>query len=647
MKKLAMYLFILFIPLGAMSQQRNNKELGDKAFANNDFYEAAIYYQKAASGKPTVSGNNVPFYSSGKYTHKQQQADLPYVTYRLAECYRLYQDYTNAAIWYPKIVSDSKFPLAQLWYATCLRANGNYDEALKQLQQFTVAYKTDDRYKALAQHEIDDCNYAIQQLKNPQSTTVSPFTTINGSGGDYALVINNNAYWFTSSRSLENNRYLNKIYTSPLKSASSPIAIDFKKVDKAITFEYGTPSLDASGKKMYLTRWYKTANKTVTEICYSKLINGKWQQPEELNPNVNVDNFNARQPFVTTDGQRLFFTSNKPGGQGGDDIWVSDLNTDGQAMNAMNLGATINSTYDEQSPFYDAVHKKLVYSSNGFVGMGGFDLFESDGDTGTWAKPINMGYPVNSSKDDLYYIADPENNDRFYFSSGRASECCLSIFTGQIKSQYLAGKIIDCKTQQGLSGAKVILKDSVTKQLIGQVNTDATGKYMVKLNSKNPYRLELSKESYFTRSVYSQNNAVQRADTLFNPDLCIDPFKINVPILIKDIYFDYNSAMLRTVSIVELNKLVVIMNDNPTIKVEVGSHTDSVGKDDANLRLSQSRAQSCVTYLITKGISPARIVAKGYGETMPAAPNSLPNGNDNPAGRQLNRRTTFTVKSVN
>jgi len=640
---LAIYLFILFVPIGAIAQKGSYKALGDEAFDNNNFYEAANYYLKAATGKSTVSTNNVPFYSSGKYTRKQQQADQPYITYRLAECYRLYQDYINAAIWYLKVINDDKYPLARLWYAASLHANGNYNEALKQLQQFISSYKANAKYLAIAQHETDDCNFAMQHLKDISPVIIMPIVSLNGDDGNYALTISNKAYWFTSSRSLSNNRHRNKIYTTSLKTPLSPAVVNFEKFDKVALFEYGTPSLDASGKKMYFTRWHKTDNKIVTEICYSKLENGKWGQPQELNHNVNIDGFNARQPSVTLDGRRLFFASNKPGGQGGDDIWVSDLNADGQAMNAVNLGPAINSAYDEQAPFYNTAGKKLVFSSNGLVGMGGFDFFESAGDTGSWTRPVNMGYPINSSKDDLYYTADPDNEDLFYFSSNRSSDCCLSLFAGQIKSRYIVGNVIDCRTQQGLNGVRVTLKDSVTKKIISQFDVDPKGRYIFKL--KSPCRVELSKEGYFTKSIYLQSNVIKQADTLFNQEFCLDPYKINVPILIKNIYFDYNKAELRMASIIELNKLVVIMNDNPTIKVEVGSHTDSIGKDDDNLRLSQARAQSCVSYLVTQGISPVRITVKGYGETMPAAPNSLPNGKDNPAGRQLNRRTTFTVLS--
>ncbi len=643
---LPIYLFILFMPLCAIAQKGNYKTLGDSAFDNNDFYEAANYYLKAATGKSTVSANNVPFYSSGKYTRAQQQADKAYVAYRLAESYRLYQDYANAAIWYLKVIDDKQYPLARLWHAACLRANNNLVDALMMLQQFIVSYKTDDKYMAIAHRETDNCNFAIQQLKCPGAVIVSSIETLNGGEGDYALSINGNAYWFTSSRFIENKTHLNQVYSANLNGPSSPAIVDFNHFDKEVLFDYGTPSLDATGKRMYLTRWYKTGKRIITEIYYSKLENGKWQQPLVLNTNVNTAGFNARQPFVAPDGKRLFFVSNKPGGQGADDIWVSDLNAVGQPLNAVNLGAIINSPYDEQAPFYDAVEKKLVFSSNGFTGMGGFDFFESKYGTGNWARPVNMGYPVNSTKDDLYYTIDPINRERFYFSSNRSSDCCLSLFSGQIKSLYIAGSVIDCKTQRGLFGVKVELMDSVAKKSIEQLSTATNGKYIFKVNGKNHYILRLSKDGYFTKYVYPKPDIIQRADTLFCPDLCLDPFKINVPMLIKDVYFDYNKATLRSASVTELDKLVLIMNDNPTIKVEMGSHTDSIGKAEANLRLSQARAQSCVNYLITKGISPERIVAKGNGETMPVAPNSLPNGKDNPEGRQLNRRTTFTVKSI-
>jgi OOP family OmpA-OmpF porin len=285
-----------------------------------------------------------------------------------------------------------------------------------------------------------------------------------------------------------------------------------------------------------------------------------------------------------------------------------------------------------------------VFSSKGYTGLGGFDLFESAGIIGYWGKPKNMSYPINSAKDDLYFYPDKGDQTKFSVSSDRESDCCLELFQVTDKRYMLAGLVVDCDTHLPLVGAKVTFVDSISKETLKEEVLDRGAKYAFQINTNRPYSLVIEKTGYFTKVVpVVRPSGKMVKDTLFSPDICLQAFEVNKPIVIKNILYDFNKADLREESKVVLNGLLKILKDNPKIKIELAAHTDSIGSDAYNNNLSQMRAQSCVDYITANGISTDRIFARGYGKTKPVAPNSMPDGKDNPDGRQLNRRTEFTV----
>ena len=435
MKSVYFICFLLIVPMGAFAQYSTFKGLADKAFENKNYDEAAYYYKQIAEGKISFRAK-IPFYSGSKSTKEQISAERPYIYYRLAESCRLYQNYPEAEKWYEVVAEnwESDYPLTRLWYGVCLRANKNFDLSVKQLQQFIALYKGDKSFSDSAKREIQNCLFAREQYRKPASVEMTKMEgPWNADGGDYALVKNAGAYWFTSSRSSENNKnHLNRIYTA-WPGQVNPTAIHFSNAGEKKGLAYGTPSLSASGKRIYFTGWYKKESKTVLAIYRSDLRNNVWSAPQKLSNTINTDGFNAMQPFVTADGKRLFFVSDRPGGRGGYDIWVSNLDENGDALNAINLGKTVNTPSDEAAPSYDNSTGRLVYSSKGFVGLGGFDCFECFENKGNWSAPVNLGYPINSSKDDLYYYADPDDKNKFYISSDRESDCCLNLFQGRSK----------------------------------------------------------------------------------------------------------------------------------------------------------------------------------------------------------------------
>lgn len=652
MKKIFVTLFLLTLFITVKAQYKANpRGFGDKAFNNKDYYEAAFYYRKAAEGLSLLKQQAIPYHSSGKDDKKGSGDDRAYICYQLADSYRLYENYLEAEGWYYNVINEnyeSKYPLARLWYGVCLRANQRFDEAITQLTQFNQAFTGEQKYKDIADKEIKNCLFAKDQYKYPQLVEVTKMKDAYASdGSDYALIQRNGNSYFTSSRFVKNDKkHLNRVYAVSKDKANDLAVINFKNDESKNELEYGTPAFSADGQKMYITRWYKDGSKILHGIYYSQFSNGEWGTPKKLNSNINADGFNAIQPFVTADGKRLYFVSNKPGGQGGDDIWMSDLDDNGDALNSSNLGSTINTAQDEQAPYYDIAGKRLVYSSKGFTGLGGFDFFESWDDNGKWSEPKNMGYPMNSAKDDLYFFPDKSDTKKSYISSDRESDCCLGLFSVMNKQYTLSGIVIDCDTHKPLPGVTVSFIDSVSKQTIKQIVTDNTARYAFTITDKRPHSLLLEKKGYFNKKLPAPASGQMSGDTLNSPEICLQAFEVEKPIVIKNVLYDFNKATLRPESKTVLNELVTILKDNPKIKVELSAHTDSIGSDKYNLKLSQARAQACVDYIIASGIEESRIYAKGYGKRNPIAPNSLPNGKDNPEGRQLNRRTEFKVTKV-
>ncbi|RYU91399.1 hypothetical protein EWM62_05510 [Mucilaginibacter terrigena] len=654
MKKILTIILIITACTPAMAQysKDNPRALGDKAFNNKDWYEAAYYYRKAAEGMSLVTLQSIPYSGGGKSAKAAAKSGNPddraYICYRLGESYRGYENYLEAEPWYFKVIeenNEAKYPLSRLWYGVCLRANQYFDEAIKQLTQFKLSYKGEAQYIAIAEKEIRNCRFAKEQYQYPILIDVAKRKgSWNSDGSDYAMWQRDGNTYFTSSRFVKDEKtHVNRIYTMANQDAGQPTVIKFKSDENIKDLEYGTPAFTPDGQRMYFTRWYKVGSKSTYAIYSSKMEGTDWGTPQKLNSNVNADGFNAIQPFVTADGKQLYFVSTKPGGQGGDDIWVADLNSDGSPINSTNLGSVINTSMDEQAPYYDVQNKRLIYSSKGFLGLGGFDFFESFNADNKWKIPANMGYPMNSAKDDLYYVPDNADQNKFYISSDRESDCCLNLFEVMDKRHLLTGIVVDCDTRKALPGVKVSFVDSLTRQTIKQIITDKTARYSFDVKTSRPYNLVLEKAGYFSKVLPVPASGEMKGDTLFNAEICLQAFKVDKPIVIKNVLYDYDKATLRPESKTVLNELVTIMKDNPQIKVELAAHTDSKGSDMYNYKLSQRRAQACVDYIISMGIDESRIYAKGYGESRPIAPNTLPNGKDNPEGRQLNRRTEFKV----
>jgi len=642
-------LLILFLAQNALGQNNTFKLRADQAFEEKDYSTAAFYYNKAIAVGTTAAQGKVPYFS-GK--QKNGKAAVAFVQYRLAESWRLSKNYKLAEEFYRKTVENNEveYPWARYWFGVCLRANNKLDEAIAQLELFSTTNKANPAFVKKSDKELKNCRFALNQGKVSLTTSVKKLEdNFSTDENDFALNISNGQYWFTATTAVAGKKNLNQLFVSDRDSMAKKVAINFGS-DPKLDINYGPASLYPAGQRIYLTRWYKEGTEIVSGIYLSTYVGQQWSAPKKLDSYVNADGYRAMQPFVTADGKRLYFVSNRAGGVGGMDIWMSDLNADGLPLNAVNLGNTINTAEDENAPYFDRITQRLVYSSKGFIGMGDFDLYESTFTEKSWTVPRNLGIPYNSTKDDLHYYIDEDDKETVFVSSDRESECCLNLFKMHytkpaIEAAILAGFVTDCETLLPLSGVSVVFTDLKTKR-IREMVTDETGKYNFDIVLKHAYQIRLEKVGYFAKVLPVAALDTFRVDTVMNAAMCLDRLVLNKAIVIENILYDFNKAVLKPESKIVLDNLVAVLVNNPKIKIELSAHTDSMGPDWYNVKLSQQRAQSCVEYIISRGIDPNRIAAKGYGETQPIQPNTLPNGKDNSEGRKLNRRTEFKVLSL-
>lgn len=640
----------------------NHKRAADVYFLNKEYYAAAKFYQRTLE----ISQDSSFVIPYGFETKVRQgapgKAETEYATFQLANSLRLYHNYKDAEKWYAIAVGfeDVKYDLSGYWYGECLRANLKYEEAIAAFTKFIAKYNGTENYKERAKVEIESCKYALQEMKYPRLFKLDRLPKeINALGSNYSPILNDQSFYFTSSRPVATlgkkevlkadgiktqvekveTPYLNNIYraTGDLTQGS----VEVEKVPLTTkNLEAAAPALHPNGQAMFVTVWSNKSDQK-RSIYLSKKVDNQWSAPVMLGEEINVSGYNSIQPFVTNDGKYLVFSSDRPGGSGKYDLWYATLNSDYSVGKAINMGTKVNTKEDERAPYYNPKTQTLLFSSNGNVGIGGFDFYESNGDLSNLSAAKNMGYPFNSAKDDMYFTPVGLNESEGYISSDRESLCCLEIF--HIKRSFLMikGKILDCATMKPLEGATVTLtaKD-FEKQ---QVNTDENGIYNFKVNSNRGFQLNVAKDSYFAKNMAYTYDQLAKIDTLFSPDLCLTPFKIDKPIVLENVLYEFNKATLTDSSKLILDNLYQIMVDNQNIEIELSAHTDTIGSYDYNMKLSDLRAKSCVEYLVSKGIAEERMKSKGYGFTIPVAPNKLPNGKDNPVGRALNRRTEFKV----
>ncbi|HKC69453.1 MAG TPA: OmpA family protein [Bacteroidia bacterium] len=481
--------------------------------------------------------------------------------------------------------------------------------------------------------------------------------TINTSYPEYAPVISADGEMlvFTSRRPVTEkeikkgkmgmeNVYLSNLDTKKKKWAdavrlSAPVNQDGRH-NSAI-------ALSNDGQRMLLYRDDESGNGDIYE---SHLVGSNWTEPVKLDEPVNSKNHES-SASISPDGKTIYFISNRKGGQGGRDIWMCTFNNN-KWDKAESLGSVVNTPEDEEGVFIHPDGKTLYFSSKGHNSTGGYDIFKTTYDNGKWTEPISMGPHINTIDDDLYFVLAANGQTGFYSSAkpgGLGDKDIYEIRFTPLKPKkekaaegpqltLLKGVITDEDTKAPLE-ADIEIIDNVKNQTITTIKSNGTsGKYLVSLPSGKNYGIIVKVKGYL---FHSENVDIPYSAGYQEiiKDIQLKKLEVGKSIVLNNIFYDFDKATLRPESMSELERLVQLLNENPTLTIELSSHTDNKGTDEYNQKLSQQRAQSVVDFLINKNIAKNRLVAKGYGETVPVATN------DTDEGRQQNRRTEFKILS--
>lgn len=630
--------------------------------AQGDFYAATAYFEEYLKRRP-----------------KDYK-----IAFQLGESYRNFRDYEDAQKWYKEAFDRSaeEHALSLYYYALMLKMNGKCNLAKENFLKFKkLASGNADLsyYYKQYKNEIAGCD-SIATLENRLAKiSVSHLdTTVNKINVEHApLQTDHKTLIYSSLRSDKKlykydnpdsvNRFVRKFYKAEKKDDKWIYAGELEGPfnNPLVNTTNGTYSAD--GKRFYFTRCEPNwKNKMICSIWVSeKGEDGSWANPVKLDKKINNPKYTSTQPAAGMESVKgnevVYFVSDRPDGRGGLDIWyfIYDLKKK-TYLAPKNAGNKVNTTSDEVTPYYDMESHALYFSSNGWPGIGGLDVFKAHGEMKKFSPANNIGAPVNSNHDDLYYTEGKSREEGFFVSNriggialSHNPTCCDDIYSFK-RLEYVKLNAIglihlsnDSTNEKApIDGATVSLYMIDPREpepvFIKKMTVDPGGKYDFSIEPGFDYKLVAEKDGFLKNSAMLNTKDLTKSQTV-NKDVPLTMQPEGV-IRLKNVYYDFNKAELQEQSKPVLDTtLLPLLQENPTIKIEISSHTDDKGSDDYNMKLSQGRAESVVNYLVSKGIEKNRLVAKGYGETKPIAPNKKPDGTDNPEGREMNRRTEFKI----
>ena len=599
MKKL--YVTLSFVlASGILSAQNQYTKVADKLFDRYEYVDAAKEYLKLAESS-----------KADNYVYKQ-----------LAESYYNVFNTKEAVKWFAKVVEQKQDAETYYKYAQMLKAEGNFKEADKQMQQFAQLQPNDQRAKSF----LSKPNY-LPELKGQSKLYDVTKSDISSDKSDFGAVLtNDNNFYFSSARntSRRNNGWNEEPYLDIYKATynangtiSDALAVESLNTKwhdgpvsitkDGTTIYYGSESFN---EKEYVKDKEKKAKFGKIFLYKASKEGDKWGNIKPLP--FNNKEFSVRNPSISKDGKTLYFSSNMPGGFGGEDIWKVSVNGD-EFGTPENLGAKVNTEANESFPFVTD-ENVLFFSSNGKTGFGGLDVFMMDLNKGT--DPINVGEPVNTSKDDFAFTFNSAKKVGF-FSSNRDGVDNIYKADPVCNVQVLV-KVKDAKSGMAIDGATVVLVDEKQKT-VSNHTTLANGESSTGVLCYTSYSAQVSKQGYESGvfEVAKGENSQVVVEALLNP---IMPIITEREVILQPIYFEFNKSNITAEGAAELDKLVAVMNEYPTMVIFAKSHTDSRGSDKYNMNLSERRAKSTVQYLISKGISKERISGQGFGEIEPKVP---------------------------
>ena len=664
----------LSIQVIAQSFNASAHKTGMKQFDDGEYRKAIPYLLEAVQSDPEANSSKAiesNFFLGLSYLKVGEGGNgLPY----MQKVYELDKEF------YPEIeymmgqcAEDAlKFDLALKYY-------GNFMSLQGVKQDPTIADE-------VAKH-INECKAAKKLIANPVKAKIENIGPIvTGTFPDYTPVItaDESIMIFTSRREgnvgKNTSSYLDQEEEFPMEDIYQSTKINDKWSEPMnLGTTVNTEDHDAAialspdGNQLFI---YKDVQKGDIYLSQKKGLD--WSKPESLGDKINLEKSSEQSCSVTSEGKTLYFSSDRPGGYGGLDIWKSQK-IKNEWSEPQNMGPKLNSKEDEDSPFIHPDGVTLYYSTKGKNTMGGYDIVRTTLEKGGWSEPENLGYPINSVQNDIYFVLSADNQHGYYASykeggygkhdiymismpqaedvkaievakantkvagvgaAGDGQKNIVPVTLTKTKSRVtlLKGVIKDAVTKQPMD-ANIALLNNKTGQKISEVNSNsATGAYLIILPAGKNYAITVTKPGYLFHSEnFDISDTAEYQEIVKNVEL--NKATVGAKIVLRNIFFDFDKATLRPESNIEIERLRKVLLEYPTMKIELSGHTDNKGSSEYNKKLSESRAKSVLDYLVKKGISPDRMTAVGYGFDRPMAPN------ETDAGRQLNRRTEFEIKA--
>lgn len=605
--------------------------------------------------------------------------------YRMAVCYYNIPSQKMMGLMYiekaaklnPNVDPEMNYYMGRLYHL-----HAQWDKAITAYRAYMQPLNSDPSKN---RDKIADMNRKIQECvngkefeKKPQRVFIDNIgQSVNTADPEYTPIItaDESVMMFTSRRSSStggqkdpDGQYYEDIYQSTLVNGKWTPPINLGSTVNSDDHD-ATAGLSPDGQKLYVYRPTKNG-----DLYECELKGNAWSSPERMNKNINSDGHES-SVSLSFDGKKLYYISDKEGGKGHRDIWVSAMDAKGKWGPSTNIGDPINTIYGEEGVFIHPDGKTMYFSSQGHNSMGGYDIFKSEFKDGKWSEPENLGWPINGPDDDVFFVISANGRHGYYASNKKdgygekdiykitflgpekplalSNEDNLLAGVAQPVKSVEAAKPVELKTAQ-VTLLKGTVTDKITKLPLGaQIEivdnsigqpiatftaNSATGKYLVSLPSGKNYGIAVKMDGYL---FHSENFDIPATSSYqeITKDVELEKIAVGAAIVLRNVFFDYNKSTLKPESSTELDRLVKILQENPSIRIELSGHTDNTGTDDYNQRLSENRAKSCVDYLIGKGIAASRLEYKGYGESKPI------DTNNTEEGRANNRRTEFKIIS--
>lgn len=520
--------------------------------------------------------------------------------------------------------------------------NGDFEDALTAINRFLQKPNLNERTIKSAEYRKRTYQFAIDYKKSMPATSYvfAPQNlgdSINSKQLEYfpSATIDGNTLVFT--RRIGQEDFFISEKRNGVWSKAEPLPGNLNTEENE-----GAQTISQDGRMLIFTGCNMEDGEGSCDLYVSYLTKNGWGERINMGRIINTEYWES-QPSLSPDKRALYFAARDPSGFGGSDLFVSYLQPNGQWGTPRNMGPEVNTSADESCPFIHPDNQTFYFTSNGHPGYGGTDLyFMRKKDDGSWEKPQNLGYPVNTIDDEGSLMIAGDGKTAYYASDGNDSRGGLDLYSFELpeharpyKTLWVKGNVFDAKTKQGLPSAVELINLS-SAQTISKVQTDEEGNYLITLPTGKDYAFNVNRKGYL---FYSENFSLKTSgnDTTYTINIPLIPIEVNASVVLKNVFFDVNKAELKPESMIELDKVVQLMKDNPTLKIEINGHTDNVGKPADNLTLSNNRAKAVINYFLYKGVAADRLSSKGFGETKPVADNT------SEQGRAKNRRTELKV----